>query len=77
MIQWPEYWEVINFSLNNDGKEAIVQMIGGDNNICDIKLALNEYNNLVMTFISGNEGPGILLDEYGNYTERVEFRRDN
>lgn len=24
MMQWPEYWEVINFSLNNDGKEAIV-----------------------------------------------------
>lgn len=77
MMQWPEYWEVINFSLNSDGKEAIVQMIGGDNNICDTKLVLNEYNNLVMTFISGNEGPGILLDEYGNYTKQVEFRRDN
>lgn len=77
MMQWPEYWEVINFSLNNDGKEAIVQMIGGDNNICDVKLVLDDYNNIVMSFVSGNEGPGILVDEYGNYTEKVEFRRDN
>ncbi len=77
MMQWPEYWEVINFSLNNDGKEAIVQMIGGDNNICDVKLVLDDYNNIVMSFIKGNEGPGILLDEHGKYAEEVEFRRDN
>ena len=77
MMQWPEYWEVTNFSLNKDGKEAIVQMIGGDNNICDVRLVLDDYNNIVMSFIKGNEGPGILLDDYGNYTKEVEFRREN
>lgn len=77
MMRWPEYWEVVNFSLNNNGKEAIVQMIGGNNNICDVKLVLDDYNNIEMSFISGNEGPGILYDEYGTYTNKVVFRRDN
>ena len=77
MMQWPEYWEVTDFSLSKDGKEAVVQMIGGNNNICDVKLVLDDYNNIEMSFISGNEGPGILLDENGNYTRTVEFRRNN
>lgn len=76
MMQWPEYWEVTNFNIDKNGDEAVVQMIGGDNNICDIKLVLDDYSNIVMSFISGNEGPSILLDDNGNYTRKIEFRRD-
>lgn len=77
MMQWPEYWEIINFSLNNNGKEAIVQMIGGDNNVCDVKLTLDDYNNIVMSFVSGNEGPGVLLDDSGNYTCTAVFKKEH
>lgn len=76
MMQWPEYWEVVGFNLNKNGDEAIVQMIGGDNNICDVRLRLDDYNNIEMSFISGNEGPGILMDGNGNYTSKVIFRRE-
>lgn len=77
MMQWPEFWNVINFSLNKNGQEAVVQMIGGDNNICDVKLELDEYNNIIMSFISGNEGPSILLDDSGeSYSNTVVFKKN-
>lgn len=76
MMKWPEYWEVLDFSINKNGKDAIVEMHGGDNNICEVKLELDDYNNIIMSFISGNEGPGVLLDYSGNYTKSVVFKRD-
>lgn len=76
MMQMPEYWEVISFSLNNNGNKAIVEMIGGNNSICNVSLSLDEYNNINMTYISGNEAPSILLDENGEYTQTANFVRD-
>ena len=75
MMQFPEYWEVIAFSMNSNGKTAIAEMIGGDNSICKVSLALDEYDNIVMSYISGNEAPGILMDGNGKYTRSVKFTR--
>lgn len=75
MMQMPEYWDVINFSLNSNGKVALLEMIGGDNSICKVSLTLDEYENLVMSYISGNEAPGILMDDNGGYSRIVKFTR--
>lgn len=76
MMQMPDYWEVTSFSLNSNGKVALLEMIGGDNSICKVSLTLDEYDNLVMSYISGNEAPGILMDDNGEYTHSVKFTRE-
>jgi hypothetical protein len=75
MMQMPDYWEVISFSLNSNGKVAIAEMIGGDNSLCKVSLTLDEYDNLVMSYISGNEAPGVLWGDDGKYSRAVTFTR--
>lgn len=75
MMQMPEYWDVTNFSLNSNGKIALLEMIGGDNSICKVSLALDEYDNLIMSYISGNEAPSILMDNNGGYSRTVKFTK--
>lgn len=64
--QCPEIWEIYRFSLNNNLRSAIVDMrqvdewYEGENRVCTVKLELDEFNDLKMTFISGNAKPGIL-----------------
>lgn len=75
MMQWPDYWEVTTFNLNSNGKVAIAEMIGGNNSICTVSFALDEYNNIVMSYLKGNEAPSLLMDENGNYNRVVKFKR--
>lgn len=76
MMQYPEIWEVISFSLALDGSHAIASMIGGDNCICKVKLELDSYNNIQMSFVEGTDGPGLLYDSKGDMTNVVTFERD-
>lgn len=76
MMQFPEYWEVQSFSLAQDGSHAIVSMYGGDNCICKVKLELDSYNNIIMSFVEGTDGPGILYDGSGGMSNIVTFERD-
>lgn len=76
MMQIPEYWEVLNFSLNANGKVALLEMIGGNNSICKVSLSLDEYDNLIMSYISGNEAPSVLMDSNGGYTRSVTFTKN-
>lgn len=77
MMQMPEYWEVQSFSVSQDGSHAIVSMHGGDNCICKVKLELDDYNNIKMSFIEGTDGPGVLYDDNGGMTSVVTFVRDS
>lgn len=78
----PQCWEITSFNLGNDFNTALVEMIlryedrlyGEDRSsiliMCKIKLELDDFNNIKMSFVSGNDFPWI-LSENG----RVTFTR--
>ncbi|MDD6538731.1 MAG: toll/interleukin-1 receptor domain-containing protein [Bacteroidales bacterium] len=81
-MQGAEAWEVYNFNLHNSLRYAILQMrrvdafYEGENKICKIRLELDSYNNLKMSFIEGTDAPAPLIDEQGNYTNVATFYRE-
>lgn len=82
MMQGFEAWNIINFSLHNSFKYAIVDMrrvasmfSDGTTKTCKLKLELDDYNNIVMTYISGNGAPGPLIQSNGSYGNAI-FVRD-
>lgn len=85
MMQGYEAWNVYNFSLHNSYKYAILDMRevktmlppeDGLTRTCKVRLELDEFNNLKMTFIEGNDAPGPLYDGHGGYTKVATFYRD-
>ncbi len=82
MIQTYEAWDIINFSLHNSLKYAIVDMrcvanmfSDGMTKTCKLKLELDDYDNIVMTYMEGNDAPAPLIQEDGSYGSAI-FVRD-
>lgn len=40
----------------------------GENHVCKVKLELDDYNNIVMSYIEGNAAPAPLYDSTGKAT---------
>lgn len=71
----PQYWEITSFNLGKDLNTALVEMIlryedrwiEEDRSsiliMCKIKLELDEFNNVRMSFVSGNDIPWILPED--------------
>lgn len=82
MMQMPEVWEIITFSLHNSLEYAIVTMkrvdewYEGVNKVCTLKLTLDEYNNIIMTYVDGNDAPGVLVDSFGGFSDSATFYRE-
>ena len=76
-IKMEEAWEVYRFSLHNDLTYAIVEMrrvddfYEGENQVCKVKLELDEFNNIKMSFIDGNAAPYPLWNDDGTKYNRV------
>lgn len=74
LIKGTEAWEIYSFSLHNSLKYAIVEMrqvdeyYEGENHVCKVKLELDDYNNIVMSYIEGNAAPAPLYDSTGKAT---------
>lgn len=82
MIKGVEVWDIINFSLHKSYKYAIVDMrrvacmfSDGITKTCKLKLELDDYDNIIMTYISGNEAPSPLVQSNGSYGNAI-FVRD-
>lgn len=75
-----EVWDIYNFSLHNSLKYAIAEMrqvdefYEGENHVCKVKLELDDYNNIVMSYIDGNEAPAPLYDGDGGFKEAIFYR---
>lgn len=82
IMQCAEAWNVYKFSLHNSLKYAIVELeevddfYAGENRICKVKLELDSFNNIKMSFIEGNSAPAPLLNENGEYSNIVTFYRE-
>lgn len=82
LIKGVEAWEVYNFSLHNSLKYAIMDMrrvdswYEGENQVCKVKIELDSFNNLKMSFIEGNSAPSPLCDEKGKYNNIATFYRE-
>lgn len=81
-MQGAEAWEVYNFSLHNSLRYAILELkevddfYEGENRTCKVKLELDSFNNIKMSYIEGTFAPAPLLDENGEYTDIVTFYRE-
>ena len=82
LIQGTEAWEIYTFNLHNNLKFAVADMrrvdetYEGENQTCKVKLELDEYDNIKMSFIAGNAAPSPLYDIDGNINETAIFNRD-
>lgn len=82
VMQGAEAWEVITFNLHNSLRYAILEMrevdnfYEGENRICKVKLELDSFDNLKMSYIDGNSAPAPLCDEKGEYKNIVTFYRE-
>lgn len=82
LIKGTEAWEIYTFNLHNDLKFAVADMrrvdetYEGENQTCKVKLELDEYDNIKMSFIAGNAAPSPLYDFDGNINETAIFNRD-
>ena len=82
LIKGTEAWEIYSFSLHNSLKYAIAEMrqvddfYEGENHVCIVKLELDDYNNIVMSYIEGNDAPAPLYDSTGGLTEKATFYRE-
>lgn len=76
----PQYWEVTSFNLGRDNNTALLEMIlryedrwGREDDrsgilvSCKIKLELDDFNNLKISYVSGNDIPWI-IPENGTIT---------
>lgn len=81
-IKGTEAWEIYTFNLRNDLKYAVADMrrvdetYRGENKTCKVKLELDEYDNIKMSFITGNAAPSPLYDSDGGFNETAIFNRD-
>ena len=81
-IRNTEAWEIYSFSLHNSYKYAIADMkcvyddFDNDNKLCKIKLELDEFDNIKMSYIEGNGAPEVLIDNNGGYSNVVTFIRE-
>lgn len=81
-IQEPEEWTICSFSLHNSLKYAIADLrrvddwYDGETQYCKVKLELDEYNNITMSFIQGNSAPAPLYDTRGGYSKTAVFLRE-
>lgn len=82
-IKMEEAWEVFRFSMHNDSKYAIAEMrrvddfYDGENQVCKVKLELDDFNNIKMSFIEGNAAPYPLWnDDCTNYNRVATFYRE-
>lgn len=81
-----EAWEVTSFQLHNSLKYAIVTMEQVDQifldgpahkkHLCTLKLTLDSFSNIRMSFVKGNSAPAVLCDSRGRYTKTAKFVRD-
>lgn len=74
-LKQPEFWEIISFNLGRDCNSALVEMMlraeneemtGGnrkDRMMCKIKLELDEFNNVKISFVNGMGIPWILSED--------------
>lgn len=82
LLKMTEAWEIYNFSLHNSLNYAIADMrqvdefYTGETRLCKVKLELDEYNNIKMSFIEGNDAPAPLCDSNGGYTYIATFYRE-
>lgn len=81
MMRDYEAWNIIEFSLHNSGKYAHVTMrreagmfSDGFTKTCKLKLELDDFDNIVMTYISGDRAPGPLCGVDGNYGSATFIR---
>lgn len=72
----PQYWEVTSFNLGRDNNTALLELIlryedgwGEENDrsailiSCKIKLELDDFNNLKISYVSGNDIPWIIPEK--------------
>lgn len=82
VMQGAEAWEVYNFSLHNSLRYAILELkevddfYEGENRTCKVKLELDSFNNIKMSYIEGTFAPAPLLYDNGEYTNIVTFYRE-
>lgn len=82
VMQGAEAWEVYNFSLHNSLRYAILELkevddyYEGENRTCKVKLEIDSFNNIKMSFIEGTFAPAPLLDDNGEYANIVTFYRE-
>lgn len=82
LIKGTEAWEIYSFSLHNSLKYAIAEMrqvddyYEGENHVCKVKLELDDYNNIIMSYMEGNDAPAPLYDSSGGFTEKATFYRE-
>lgn len=74
MMRFPAYWNVKSFNLHKNGRSAVVQLTGPNNSISTVKLELDDYNNIEMSYVDGNYPPTVLEDYKGNYTKATFLR---
>jgi hypothetical protein len=82
-IKMEEAWNIYTFSLHNSLKYAIAKMrrvdefYDGETQYCTVKLALDDFNNIQMSFVEGNAAPYPLYNfEMDKCTEVATFYRD-
>ena len=81
-IKMEEAWEIYSFNLHNSLKYAIADMrrvdefYEGENKVCKVKLELDEFNNIKMSYMEGNDAPYPLWDDNMNYTKVATFYRE-
>ena len=77
IIKMEEAWNIYNFSLHNSLKYAIAKMrrvdsaYDGETKVCVVKLELDEFNNILMSYIEGNDSPYPLHDFVTDEPTRV------
>lgn len=82
LMQGAEAWEVYRFSLHNNLKHAIAEMrrvdsmYEGENRLCKVKLVLDGYGNIKMSYIKGNDAPAPLCDSRGGFKQTATFYRE-
>ena len=73
----PEYWQITSFNMARDLKSAEIELLLNFSERtdlpcgahCTLKLELDDYNNLRVSFCSGSASPWIIPEEYG-YKEK-------
>ncbi len=83
MMQWPDVWKFCNFSMSRDNNSAIAELRkvfptseDGRTVTCTVLLELDDFDNISMSYVNGDDAPGILIDEYGGYRGRPTFVRN-
>lgn len=82
-IKMEEAWEIYSFNLHNSLKYAIADMrrvdefYEGENKVCKVKLELDEFNNIKMSYMEGNDAPYPLWnDDCTDYNRVATFYRE-